>query len=124
MLSMLLPFFRYRLYKEGIIGAAFVFTGTFLNKIAMNLNGGKMPVFPSLSYITGYTRTDMFYSSGDSLHILGNEATKCKILTDIFDVGYCILSIGDLMIRIFIALILYATVAEVCEKRKVPIKNG
>jgi hypothetical protein len=124
MVSLLLPFFKYRLYKPGIIGASFAFIGTLLNKLAINLNGGKMPVFPSLSYLTGYTRDDMFLSSGDTLHILGNEATKVKILTDIFDFGYSILSIGDFMIRAFVAIILYATVASVCEKRKGLSNNG
>ena len=68
-----------------------------------------MPVFPSLSYLTGYARLDSFSIVND-IHILGNTNTHWKILTDYIDVGYSILSIGDVLVHFFAFFILYETI--------------
>jgi len=90
-------------YISAIIGSVCIFIGTILN------NNGTMPVFPTLSYYTGYATKEAFDKIKD-IHVLGNEATKLKFLTDIFDVGYSIISIGDIFIRLFAFLIIYSSI--------------
>ncbi len=107
--------FAYKLYKPAIIGAAFVVFGTLLNKFVIAQNAGQMPVYPTLSYITGYVAPEMFEPSG-SLHVLGSEATKFKFLTDYIDVGYSILSIGDVLIHLFTCIMLYFLIEAVNER--------
>lgn len=102
----LVPIIKYRQYYSSIIGSIFVVIGTVLNKIAIRYNDGYMPVFPKLSYWTGYMKPDTFDKVND-IHILGNSETKLKFLTDIMDIGYSILSIGDVFIRAFAFIIIY-----------------
>lgn len=111
MFLFLIPMLAFKLYKQGIIGSAFILSGTMLNKLVMHLNGGKMPVFPTLSYYTGYVKADTFTQIND-IHILGDGSTKAIFLSDIIDVGYSILSIGDILIRVFVFLILYAAIVK------------
>lgn len=111
-LSFLFAIFAYRLYRPAIWGAASVVLGTVLNRFAIAQNGGKMPVFPSLSYITGYLTPEAL-DSMDSLHILGGEGTKFKFLTDYIDYGYSILSPGDLLIHLFACIMLYFMIVAV-----------
>lgn len=101
--------FVYKQYISAIIGSGFVILGGFLNDIAIAVNNGYMPVFPSLSYITGYAKIDAFEKVND-IHILGSESTKLKFLTDIFDIGYSVLSLGDIFIRGFVFIIIYNVV--------------
>ena len=100
---------KYKLNISAIIGSMFIVIGSVLNNIAMAANNGKMPVFPTLSYWTGYTKADSFVRIKD-IHILGNTSTKLKILTDIFDIGYSIMSIGDICIRFFAFIIVFNTI--------------
>lgn len=106
MLVFLFPMFVFKLYKPALVGAGFVVSGTMLNQFAMAQNGGKMPVFPSFSYLTGYVKPYTFQSVRD-IHILGNSFTHFKFLTDYIDVGYSILSPGDLLIHFFVFLMFY-----------------
>ena len=101
--------FIYNQYILAIIGSVFVFIGGILNDIAIKANNGYMPVFPSLSYITGYANIEAFDKVND-IHILGNSSTKLKFLTDIFDIGYSVLSLGDIFIRGFVFIIIYNVV--------------
>lgn len=101
--------FVYKQYISAIIGSGFVILGGFLNDIAIAVNNGYMPVFPSLSYITGYAKIDAFDKVND-IHILGDASTKLKFLTDIFDIGYSVLSLGDIFIRGFVFIIIYNVV--------------
>jgi hypothetical protein len=101
--------FKYKLYISAIIGSGFIIIGTVLNKIAIAANNGFMPVFPTLSYFTGYVSEDAFSKIKD-IHVLGNEATKLKFLTDVIDIGYSILSIGDIFIRLFVFVIIYSAI--------------
>lgn len=103
--------FKYRQYVSAIIGSVFVMVGGKLNDIAIAANNGYMPVFPSLSYLTGYAKNDAFSKVND-IHILGDANTKLKFLTDIFDIGYSVLSIGDIFIRFFIVIIIFNSVKQ------------
>ena len=98
--------FKYELYGSALIGSVFMIGGGLLNDIAIKANNGFMPVYPTLSYLTGYTKPEMFKVVQD-IHILGNADTNLKILTDFIDLGYSVLSIGDILIRVFVFLIIY-----------------
>lgn len=101
--------FRYKLYTSALLGSICIFIGTALNKIAIAANGGRMPVFPTFSYITGYAKPESFLRIND-IHVLGNNMTKLKLLTDYIDLGYSILSIGDVLIRLFIFIVIYNSI--------------
>lgn len=105
--------FKHELYKEAILGSGFVLLGGLCNDLAIRANGGTMPVFPSLSYLTGYASPEGFEMAQklvNDYHVLGNEETKLKFLTDIFDIGYSVLSMGDVFIRVFVVLIIFSAV--------------
>jgi len=99
---------KYKRYVGAMAGSLFIFLGSYCNKLAIASNKGKMPVFPTLSYITGYVKQGPFIKA-DDLHVLGNASTKVKFLTDIIDTGYCIMSIGDVFIRFFVFIIVFST---------------
>jgi len=101
--------FKYKQYISAIIGSIFVVIGGILNDIAITANNGYMPVFPTISYFTGYANYDSFNKVND-IHILGDANAKLKVLTDIFDIGYSVLSLGDIFIRVFVFIILYSIV--------------
>lgn len=100
---------KYNLYKSAIVGSVFVFIGGALNSIAIAANGGKMPVFPTISYLTGYASADAFSKVND-IHVLGSSMVNYKFLTDVIDLGYTILSIGDVFIRILPFIIVFFAV--------------
>ena len=107
--------FRYEKYKEYIIACCSLLCGFTLNKIVTSFNQGKMPIFPDVSYSTGYTHYDMIINAskyGD-FHVLGNHLTNFIFLADIFDVGGSIWSIGDILVRVFAFLIVYSSVKEI-----------
>ena len=104
--------FKYKRYVQALIGSVFVFTGGILNDIAIKANSGYMPAFPTLSYLTGYVSKETF-NEIDNLHRLGNSETNLKILTDIFDTGYSILSLGDIFIRVYVFIIIYSVIKEI-----------
>lgn len=101
--------FKHNQYISSILGSVFVFIGGILNDIAIRANNGYMPVFPSLSYITGYANIEAFNKVND-IHILGDSSTSLKFLTDIFDIGYSVLSLGDIFIRGFVFIVIYNVV--------------
>lgn len=108
----LIPIIKYKKYYSAIIGSGFIFIGSALNNIAIKANNGNMPIFPTLSYWTGYVKEDSFVKIND-IHILGNSDTRLKFLTDVIDIGYSILSIGDIFIRVFSFLIIISIIKEV-----------
>ncbi len=112
MYTLIIPIMVYKLYKPGICGSVLIMIGTLLNKFVMSQNGGKMPVYASLSKITGYYNQSSIQSV-DSIHIIGNESTKFKFLTDYIDTGTSILSVGDLLIHSFIFIVIYYTIKEI-----------
>lgn len=101
--------FKYEIYGSAICGSISMIFGGILNNIAIKANRGFMPVFPSLSYSTGYFKEDVFDIVND-IHILGNSHTQLWFLTDFIDLGYSILSIGDIFIRVFVFLIIYNSI--------------
>lgn len=104
--------FKHRLYRAGFIGAASISFGGILNSIAIHANGGNMPVFPSLSYVTGYVKPDTFQRlmEYDKIHVLGSLSSRLVFLTDTIDLGYSILSIGDVFFRVMPFVIIYGVV--------------
>jgi hypothetical protein len=117
----IVPIIVYKEYKEGLIGSIFVFVGTFLNQFVIRQNGGKMPVFPNFSYITGYVNPRAF-GRIDGIHILGDETTRFWFLSDIIDIGYSVLSIGDILIRIFVFVVVLRTI-QIMGNREDAIQN-
>ncbi len=109
--TLIIPIVVHKLYKTGIYGSIIVTIGSLMNKFVISQNAGKMPVFPSLSKYTGYFN-EAPLGTVDQLHVMGNEATKYKILTDYIDVGYSILSIGDVLIHAFIFMVVYNAIKE------------
>jgi hypothetical protein len=106
---------RYNQYVSALIGSVFIIAGSLLNNLAISSNNGKMPVFPTLSYLTGYIKPGVFSKVND-IHALGNSLTKYKLLTDIVDVGYSIMSIGDIFIRVFAFIIIFNTIKYINKK--------
>lgn len=106
--SLFLPILRYQLYKPALLGSCSILIGTLLNRIVIAANNGRMPVYPSLSYRTGYF-SGVALSNYDSLHILGDSQTPFWWLSDYIDIGFGILSIGDLFVHSFTIIILYST---------------
>ncbi|WP_415337470.1 DUF5317 family protein, partial [Clostridium perfringens] len=104
------------------IGSLFILAGTFLNHIVMAANGGEMPVFPSLSYLTGYLKPNTISKVND-IHMIGTSTVKYKYLSDIIDIGYSVLSIGDILIRVFVVIIIYVTVKKTNEKNEYKQRN-
>lgn len=115
--SNIFPILAFQLYKPAFLGCAATLAGTAMNQFVIAQNGGKMPIFPTLSYLTGYVKPDMV-TQLDRLHVLGSDSTKFKFLTDYIDLGYSILSPGDLLIHFFSFLILYSAIKAVNESRK------
>lgn len=90
-----------------VIGTFLIALGTILNLMVIKANNGYMPVFISLSYATGYATRDMV---NDGLHILGGYDTRLIPLSDLFDTGFSIMSIGDLFTRMYAFIILYFSI--------------
>lgn len=107
--ALMIPLFYYKIYKPGIIGSGLIVLGSLSNKFVMMHNGGKMPVFASLSKFTGYYNESAF-GIADDIHVIGTELTRYKYLSDFIDVGWSILSIGDLLIHSFTFIIIYYTI--------------
>lgn len=71
----------------------------------------KCRFFRPISKITGYY-SESAIMTVDNIHIIGNEGTRFKILTDFIDIGYSILSIGDILIHSFTFIVIYFTIKE------------
>lgn len=115
-LVLLFPILAQKLFVPAIAGAGIAAAGTYLNRLVMDANGGKMPVFPTLSLWTGYFTPD-FAAAGDAIHLAGDSSVELAFLSDFIDFGYCILSIGDLLIHSFTFIIICALVFAVCPRR-------
>ncbi|MDU4799599.1 hypothetical protein EHW71_10195 [Clostridium butyricum] len=113
----LLLVFKYELYIPSIIGSIFIVLGGALNDIVIKANGGFMPVYQSISYLTGRFISDESPIK-DNIHILGTSEANLKFLTDFIDLGYTILSIGDVLMRIFVFLIIYGAIKKINNQRR------
>lgn len=110
---LLLPILRQKIYYPTFFGCALTVAGTILNKLVINANGGKMPVLPTLSLLTGYVSKDQLSGNVDSLHILMTESTKLNFLADYIDLGFSVLSPGDVLIHTFVSIIIFYTIKKV-----------
>ena len=104
--SLLPAIIRRKLQIPAIAGAGCVILGTVLNKIVINANNGKMPVFPTLSRLTGYYTEGILEKGIDNLHIIMTDSAKLPFLADIIDTGFSIMSVGDVLIHSFVTIIL------------------
>ncbi|HBN86290.1 MAG TPA: hypothetical protein DDZ89_20900 [Clostridiales bacterium] len=103
---LLLPVFYYKLYKSALLGSGLVLLGTLMNKLVMHVNGGKMPVKFTLSKLTGFANETTF-DLPNSIHTRMSEYTNLNILGDIFDFGYCVMSIGDIVMKAYFVIVFY-----------------
>lgn len=82
--------------------------GYGFNGIAIAANNGHMPVYPSNTYFTGYTDVNSF--TKDSFYILGDQNSKVIPLCDSIDIYISNLSIGDVLVRIFVGILLFFSI--------------
>ncbi len=122
-ISMLLPVVRQRIFVPTMVGVGLTMVGTAMNHIVINANGGKMPVYPTVSKWIGYYKDGQLDGSIDELHVLMDGSSKLPFLADYFDLGSCVLSPGDLLIHAFASIIVYYTVKSVCHGEKRPKKT-
>jgi hypothetical protein len=106
------------------LGILFMGFGSVLNYTVMKLNNLKMPVFPSVSISIGYTKLNMFDKivQYKDFHILGGFTTHMIFLSDIFDGFFTIMSIGDILTRMFVVLVIYYSV-KTCNQANIIIDN-
>jgi hypothetical protein len=95
----------FALYKPAIIGSISIQLERS-KQIRIAQKQCENACFPTCHIWTGYVKPDTFDVVND-IHILGGEGTKWKILTDYIDVGYCILSPGDVLIHFFAFIMLF-----------------
>lgn len=112
---------KYGLYKAGFLGAASLVMGGLLNSAVMKANGGKMPVFPSVSYFTGFMtpETFKFMESFDNVHVQGSASTKLAFLADYIDFGYSIMSPGDVLFYSVVFFIVYSMIKHLNSSRPI-----
>ena len=116
--SMLFPILRHKLYARAITGVGMIAAGTVLNRLVIGANGGRMPVYPTLSRLTGYFDPKSLSDGLDAVHTHMGAATALNFLGDYIDVGFSIMSPGDVLIHSFTAVILYGAIKSLNGKRK------
>ncbi|MBE5769797.1 MAG: hypothetical protein E7336_00335 [Clostridiales bacterium] len=117
-LALLWPILKFRLYPQAIAGALMVATGSALNRIVMNANDGRMPVTPSFSGITRYYQEGALEAAQDMRHILMSDATKLNFLADYIDVGFSVISVGDVLVHLFTTIVIYCVIAKCNQKKR------
>lgn len=115
-LALLFPILKFKLYNKAIAGSIMVALGSVMNRVVMNANGGRMPVFPTVSRFTGYFKTGALEAAEDVRHILMSSETPLKYLGDYIDVGFSIMSPGDILMHGFVTLVIYGVVKELNRK--------
>ena len=115
--TLLLPIIRRRITIPALVGVGLTMVGTVMNNVVRNANGGKMPVYPTISKWIWYYKSGQLESGAiDDLHIMMDSSTKLPFLADYFDFGTCILSPGDLLVHSFASIIIYYTIKSVCSR--------
>ena len=109
-LALLWPILKFRLYPQAIIGAIMVIVGSTLNRIVMYANDGKMPVLMSFSGFTKYYNDGAIEASNDVRHIMMTDTTKLNFLADYIDVGFSVLSVGDVLVHLFTTVVIYCVI--------------
>jgi len=104
--------FRYEKYKPFMFACGSLLSGFGLNAIVMYFNNGKMPIFPSVSYSTGYAKYDMIINASQfgDFHVIGDHTTRLIFFSDFIDLGTSILSVGDILCRVFAFVIVYYSI--------------
>ncbi|QSX07064.1 DUF5317 family protein [Sedimentibacter sp. zth1] len=109
-ISLLVPIIYRKLYSPAICGSVFVIIGSILNRAVIACNNGKMPVYPTLSNITGFYKNGILSQGVDNLHILMSSSTSLNFFGDYIDLGFSIMSIGDILIHSFLGIIVFYTI--------------
>jgi len=123
LLSLLFPILRRQLYVPALWGAGCTLAGSLLNRAVMAANGGKMPVWPTVSQWTGYCTREMLSSGLDKVHVLMTDGAALPFLADYIDLGWCILSPGDVLNHLFVSVILYCAVLSFDRPSEHPLKS-
>ena len=92
--------------------------GSISNRVVMAVNGGKMPVIPSFSGFTYYYREGALEVSQDVRHIMMSDSTKLNFLADYIDVGFSVISPGDVLIHLFTTIVVYNVIVSLNKKEK------
>lgn len=79
--------------------------GSICNRIALFFNNNYMPTYPSISYWTKYIKPDQLFIDG--IHIIGNPYSAAIPICNVLDIGFTVVSLGDLIIRFYVFLIVY-----------------
>lgn len=111
-LVLIWPIIKFKLYPQALIGSVSVAIGSVMNKVVMKANGGAMPVHPIFSRTTLYYRDGALEAANDTRHLPMSLETKLNFLADYIDVGFSIMSIGDLFIHGFTTLVIYNVIAK------------
>lgn len=117
-LVLIWPILRFKLYSQAIAGAVMVGVGSGLNKLVMHVNGGKMPVTPSFSGVTYYYREGALEVSQDVRHIMMSESTKLNFLADWVDVGFSVISLGDVLVHLFTTIVIYCVIVRLNKQKE------
>ncbi len=115
-LTLLVPILRRRLFTPTMVGVGLTLIGSVMNRAVISANGGKMPVYPTLSEWIGYYKDGQLNGSIDELHVLMDGSSRLPFLADYIDIGFCIMSPGDVLIHSFAAVIIYYTITSVCPR--------
>jgi hypothetical protein len=104
--------FKYEVYKPFIFSCLSLLSGCGLNYLAMYFNNFKMPIFPSVSYSTGYTKYEMLMKATEfgDFHVIGDHTTRLIPICDILDWGTSIWSVGDIFCRLFAFIMVYYSI--------------
>ena len=118
LLSLVIPVVRRHIFAPTMVGVGMTFVGTLMNRIVINANDGKMPVYPTLSKWISFYKEGQLDGSIDDLHVLLDGSSKLPFLADYIDFGLCVLSPGDLLIHSFASIVIYYTVKAVSTQEK------
>ena len=107
--TLVLPVLVRGIVYPTFVGVGMTVVGTLMNEVVIRANGGKMPVYPTISKWIGYYKEGQLDGSIDQLHVLMDGSSRLAFLADYIDFGLCILSPGDLLIHAFASVIIYYT---------------
>ena len=114
--TLLLPILRRRITYPTMIGVGLTMVGTLMNQVVIRANGGKMPVYPTVSRWIGYYKEGQLSGAIDDLHVLMDADSALPFLADYIDLGSCVLSPGDVLIHAFASIVIYYVVKSVCPR--------
>ena len=122
--TLVLPVLVRGIVYPTFVGVGMTVVGTLMNEVVIRANGGKMPVYPTVSKWIGYYQEGQLDGSIDQLHVLMDGSTRLAFLADYIDFGLCILSPGDLLIHAFASVVIYYTIKSVAKGREAQKKTA